>query len=334
MLEIRCTSCDATIYFPESFVGKSGRCQICQQPFVALRSAPENEGEQIFEIVSNDDRFERPDESEDVLEIIDDGDESIFLESDDDPLRISVEPGSPDVPREILGKVSEAIRDHLTASPDGTFRETDLSLSIDMYEPGSQFMRYMFPILAGAARVTMSMTGTVNGTPVDTSTRAARYWGVFGGNSQSLLTGCLKDCICNILLEIDAASGREPLPFARFWRRWQIDRWVVVAGTAATYAAVCAGLHLSKAVGNGRDDWEGIMFGGSLITALSTLGVATLGPMVFAPRKFLLNDPRGMRIMSRVGANSTEVMRVIAAVISLISIGGVLMALAMMMGKP
>lgn len=335
MLQIRCPFCDAEMSVPESLVGKSGRCGDCREQFVVKRPASRgraaraaavvDDGDPSLEIVSDDDAV---DESL-VLEIDDGIEESIWL--DDGPFRVSVEPGFPDVPREIIDDIREVIGDKLQAAEQGVFRETDLSVSVDRYDPGSRFMRYMFPFFAGAAQVAISISGTVNGVPVETQTRAARYIGAFGGDSDKMLDACLQDCLGNTLLAIDAAAGREPPPFANFWNQVRIARWIVAGVALVAYGAVSGALRLQKP---GRIGFGGGLFFtlvGSLFMAASALGIVTLGPLLFAPGDFLLNDPRGMKIMSRAGTKSPFVMKIVAAIILLVSCGGAFMTLMMLM---
>lgn len=325
---------------PESLVGKSGRCTGCRERFVARRPppqswrmarAPVDDGNPFLETDIDDDRIV---DVEDDLEIIDDEvDDSHVLEEDNGPFRIAVDPGFPDVPQDVLDEVAEAIRHRLTAAPEGTFRESDLSLSIDRYDPGSQFMRYMFPFLAGAARVALSITGSVNGQPVNASSRAACYMGFFGGDSQKMLEICLQDCLIKILLAIDAAAGRAQTPFARFWNRLRIACWVLAAMAAVTYAAVFAAVRLPNPGRNGAGGEVGLIIMGSVFMAVSCLGIVTLGPLLFAPREFLLNDPRGMKLMSRAGTRIPAMMKVVTAFLLFVSCGGILLALSLLMGQ-
>ncbi|MBI3863853.1 MAG: hypothetical protein HY290_18340 [Planctomycetia bacterium] len=258
-------------------------------------------------------------------------DESIALEADDDPIRITADPGFPDVPRDVVDEVCEAVENRLRTGLKEDVRDADLIISIDRYDPGSRLMRYMFPFISGAARVALSVSGTINDARVDIETRAARYMGAFGGDSDKMLEACLQDCLSNILLDLDTASGREPAPFAQFWNRLRIVRWVVAGLAFVAYAAIFGAMRLPKPgpIGAGGE-WFFLVIG-SLFMAVSCLGIVALGPLLFAPADFLLTDPRGMKLMTRAGTKSPAVMKAAAALIFLVSCGGVLLAVILLL---
>src|SRR5438309_1523800 len=126
MLHIRCPHCDATMSVPDNLVGRSGRCGDCMERFVVRRPAQlvrpprprltADEGDSDLEIISDDDAAEGTlIGAEDVVD-------SIWLEDEDEsPIRITVDPGFPNVPREVLREVRETLQRKFNAAEESVF---------------------------------------------------------------------------------------------------------------------------------------------------------------------------------------------------------------------
>jgi hypothetical protein len=70
-------------------------------------------------------------------------------------------------------------------------------------DEGSQFLRYMLTFIAGKAIVQVEGELFVKGKgTARLSATAKRGWGLFGGNSQSLLKGCAKTCANTIARQV------------------------------------------------------------------------------------------------------------------------------------
>ena len=71
-----------------------------------------------------------------------------------------------------------------------------------------------------------------------------------------------------------------------------------------------------------------------LVAAGATFGVISLSALLVAPRKFLLNDPHGMKVMTRAGVKSPIAPRIVAVVLVLISCGVIALALTLLLERP
>jgi hypothetical protein len=335
MIKMPCPYCGTRLAVPEAKVGKSGRCSACKEKFVVPhRSRPtrrsvhaRSDDDSGLVIEPDDDSSLVIEPDDDVpLEIVDFVDDPASGKSPHPRFRTEVFAESTDVPEAVFERIRRAIDSHRDAVEEGVFNDADLSISVDQYDPGSQFLRYMFPFLAGAARVKISVTGTVNRESIEAETSAARYIGAFGGSSERMLKACLQDCIADLDFEIDAAAGREVPPFARFWRHIRLVRWVIAAVVFIVFLGLFLAFHPAKPGAKNDGGEILVMFLGGLFASAASFGIISFSALIFAPGDFLLNQRDGMKAMTRIGVTSPLALRIVATLVLLISCGAFALA--------
>lgn len=332
MIKIPCPHCGTRLTVPEAKVGKNGRCPECRELFVVPRPLParrrlvqpavDDDSSLVIED-DEDDSSRVIDSDETALEIVDFLDGATGETSRDSRFRTEVVAETTDFPREVLTTIRTAIKSHRNVAADGVFPEADLHISVDEYDPGSRFLRYMFPFLAGAARVKMSVSGTVNGETISfapsTGIHAARYIGFLGGESEGMLEACLQDCIGDICLIIDKAAGRQRSSYARVWGQLQFVRWIVAAFVFVAFLGISLVLHPLKPGDNRIGKVVGLVVV-SLFASAASAGTVTAFGMFVAPSDFLLNHPNGRKLMRRTGVKSPGALSFAAILIFLISL--------------
>jgi hypothetical protein len=269
-----------------------------------------------------------------ALEIVDYLDGAVTRTSPDSHFQTQVAAESTDVPRPVLQRICDAVESHRNAAEEGVFREADLSIAVHDYDPGSRFLRYLFPFFAGGARVKLSVSGAVNGNSVSFSTHpeitAARYVGAFGGSSEKMLEACLQDCIGTLCSVLDTTAGREPPAFARFWGRIRVARWIIALVVFVTFLGSFMALHPAKPGDKDSGGSVFLMIFGGMFAAASTFGIISLGGLLVAPSDFLLRHPAGMRAMTRTGVKSPIALRIVAMLLLLVSFGAIGLSMLML----
>jgi hypothetical protein len=344
MIKMPCPYCGTRLKVPEAKVGKSRRCSACKETFVVpfppvpkrrpVQPALDDDASLVID--SDDSSLVIEPDAGVALEIVDFLDNSAALNMQDARFRTEVVADSANVPRTVLKRIRDAIESHRNSADDDVFHAADICISVQEYDPGSRFLRYMFPFFAGAARVKFLVSGTVNGTVISFSSSgnigAARYIGAFGGSSEAMLESCLRDCIGNVCLLIDNTAGREPPPFARFWGRISLARWIAAAVVLVVFLGLSIALHPAKPGAKAGGEVFAMIFGTALAAA-ATIGIVSLGGLLMAPSDFLLNHPDGMKIMTRTGVKSPLALRIVATLLLFASCGAAGLSLLILLER-
>jgi hypothetical protein len=224
------------------------------------------------------------------------------------------------------GPLLEAIRERvwkvLRISPAAT-AQAELCVTCSEFELGSQMARYWTSGIAGAARAALTLTGNVDGKPLDETFSATRRFGLFGGSSPAMASACLRSCSVKVLAAILQTAGVPETGFSRAWRWIGIAKWAATATLLVAYLAI--GLATLPTPGNRVsvhqvNDRRLLLIMGAMLAAGGTYAVIAMGAMLFAPRRFLETDPRGVRAMVRVGMQNIAGMRIAAFVMAAVGI--------------
>ncbi|MHB8974909.1 MAG: hypothetical protein ACYC3X_31385 [Pirellulaceae bacterium] len=206
---------------------------------------------------------------------------------------------------------------HLSTAGADVFREASLRLFICCSDPESPW--YRFPLLAGAAKVSIAVSGTVNGAKIDEKVNTARFTGAFGGSSEGMLDACLLDCTGKVLLVLDRVAGRKASTFSQVWSTIQFTKWLAFAVTLIGYAILYAVVQLprSKVQSTGFNLF--ILASASFMASVGIFGIIAMAALVCAPTEFLKSDPRGINAMSRAGIRNVIALRGAALIIGLMA---------------
>src|SRR5947207_4746924 len=157
MIKMPCPHCGTRLTVPAAKFGKNGRCPACRELFVVPRPLPARR-RLVQPAVDDDSSLVIEDDEDDssrviyadktALEIVDFLDGAAGGTSRGSRFRTEVVAETTVIPREVLTTIRAAIKSHCTVAADGVFDEADLCVSVDEYDPGSRFLRYMFPFFA------------------------------------------------------------------------------------------------------------------------------------------------------------------------------------------
>jgi hypothetical protein len=211
---------------------------------------------------------------------------------------------------EVNGRIEDRLTKYLHRFSDAC-KSADLRIDVREYDLGSRFLRYMFPLLAGATRVELTMSGTVNNAPIDRHASAACAIGLFfGGDSQELARGCMHRCVDQFIAELDDVSNREPLAYAQFLARWQVLKWIATVTASVLYFAAYYFMVMRHAPF--PNPAAGIMLG--MLVGLGVYGAMSAVLLTAAPREYLVDEPRGQIVVRRTGVRDPSVFRVVMIV--------------------
>lgn len=320
MAAVSCPQCSKAV---ETF-GVAGKmsCPHCQQPFVIRAKAkppPLPNSGQLRTAQSTDASASRnllpPVPPTFPQRAFSDAGHTTSTKSAADFHRIVVSQAARVLEPGVAGYLETRLREHLTRYGD-SYYQADLRLHVVEYDPGSQVLRYLVPFLAGAATVVVTMSGTVNGAPVEQRVAASRYVGVFGGSSNTLARSCLDQCLTKIEIALGVHLDRPPATYSKFLTRLRLINCLVAAAASTTFAF----LYPWSARRLAREPSQFVWVFYSLVIAVATYGVISMAALLFAPRSFLTDDPQGRQLLRRVGVSTPSAARLIAALLLGISL--------------
>ncbi|REJ87041.1 MAG: hypothetical protein DWQ34_25865 [Planctomycetota bacterium] len=186
----------------------------------------------------------------------------------------------------------------------------------------------------GFARAALSVEGRVNMTTVHRRfSHRRQIHGVPGGNAlvsaaalflepaalalarragektnlspaQTMLKESLDECLADILLLVDTASGRPQSRSATWWRIIQVAKWASLLAVSTTW------LLFWMVTRNRVLPPAGILFLGTLQT-LAVFGGLHLFGLASMPTGFFRDDPLGKKTLARTGVRNIAVLRVV-----------------------
>jgi hypothetical protein len=219
-----------------------------------------------------------------------------------------------------LDALHSTICHHLKSAGPEVVRQADLHVAVVRWDAGSRFQRYMLPLMAGAARVSIAVAGSINGKWINETVHAARYVGGFGGSSRVMCDACLQECIGKVLSVIDRTAGRKASSFSQVWRNIHVAKWVACAVVCVGYASLYAIVQIPRSRVQNIGFSLFILASATLMASAGVLGIITMASLVIAPTEFLKSDPRGIRAMARAGVKNVIALRMVAVIVGIAAV--------------
>lgn len=235
----------------------------------------------------------------------------------DASVTVTVDPGIPESEHDRLrSDIKQALIEHLRLC-EGLVDTAALDAVV------TEFSRDQ-----GQAIFSITLSGTLNGQPVERKAHARRsprkavgFGGAVGGAIIGVITlafvgtkvgalhlrQCFKECMAELCLAIDDVIGRHESMAAAAWRSIAAVRWVAAV-------AVLIPLVVRSVMFRGSF----ALFVAGMLLAGSVFGIIHAMGLFFMPTSFFLNEPRGRKALSRSGVRSVIGLRIVCFFFALI----------------